>query len=168
MLFRSLLREDFCGPLEGLLALWLPDLLSDTCPEHGHWLSRVFPERLWLAVELHRGPDDAQRLSDLLALAECMNIPAVASGDVHMHARGRRALQDTMTAIRHHTTVAEAGHRLFPNGERHLRSLPQLAALYPAHVLAETVRIAQRCSFDLGQLRYEYQIGRASCRERVS
>ncbi|WP_416194777.1 error-prone DNA polymerase [Pseudomonas sp. AH2] len=151
-----LLREDFCGPLEGLLALWLPDLLSDTCPEHGHWLSRVFPERLWLAVELHRGPDDAQRLSDLLALAECMNIPAVASGDVHMHARGRRALQDTMTAIRHHTTVAEAGHRLFPNGERHLRSLPQLAALYPAHVLAETVRIAQRCSFDLGQLRYEY------------
>ncbi|MEB0039255.1 MULTISPECIES: error-prone DNA polymerase [unclassified Pseudomonas] len=151
-----LLREDFCGPLEGLLALWLPDLLSDTCPEHGHWLSRVFPERLWLAVELHRGPDDAQRLSDLLVLAECMNIPAVASGDVHMHARGRRALQDTMTAIRHHTTVAEAGHRLFPNGERHLRSLPQLAALYPAHVLAETVRIAQRCSFDLGQLRYEY------------
>ncbi|MDY7560366.1 error-prone DNA polymerase [Pseudomonas sp. CCC3.2] len=151
-----LLREDFYEPLKGLLALWLPDLLSETCLEHGHWLNSVFPERLWLAVELHRGPDDAQRLNDLLALAELMNIPAVASGDVHMHARGRRALQDTMTAIRHHTTVAEAGHRLFPNGERHLRSLPQLAELYPAQLLAETTRIAQRCNFDLGQLHYEY------------
>jgi error-prone DNA polymerase len=151
-----LLREDFREPLDGLLALWLPDLLSETHQEQGHWLHALFPERLWLAVELHRGPDDGQRLNDLLALADSVSIPAVASGDVHMHARGRRALQDSMTAIRHHTTVADAGHRLFPNGERHLRPLSQLAELYPAPLLAESVRIAERCSFDLGQLRYEY------------
>ncbi|MDB6048025.1 MAG: polymerase alpha subunit [Pseudomonas sp.] len=151
-----LLREDFCEPLDGLLALWLPDLLSETHLEQGRWLSGLFPERLWLAVELHRGPDDGQRLGDLLALAARLNITPVATGDVHMHARGRRALQDTMTAIRHHTTVAEAGHRLFPNGERHLRPLSQLAELYPTKLLAESVRIARRCSFDLGQLRYEY------------
>ena len=151
-----LLREDFREPLDGLLALWLPDLLSETHQEQGRWLHALFPERLWLAVELHRGPDDGQRLNDLLALADSVNIPAVASGDVHMHARGRRALQDSMTAIRHHTTVADAGHRLFPNGERHLRPLSQLAELYPAPLLAESVRIAERCSFDLGQLRYEY------------
>uniref|UniRef100_UPI00260B62D6 error-prone DNA polymerase n=1 Tax=Pseudomonas sp. TaxID=306 RepID=UPI00260B62D6 len=151
-----LLREDFREPLDGLLALWLPDLLSETHQEQGQWLHALFPERLWLAVELHRGPDDGQRLNDLLALADSVNIPAVASGDVHMHARGRRALQDTMTAIRHHTTVADAGHRLFPNGERHLRPRSQLAELYPAPLLAESVRIAERCSFDLGQLRYEY------------
>lgn len=45
------------------------------------------------------GQDDARRLNDLLALARELRMPAVASGDVHMHARGRRALQDTMTAI---------------------------------------------------------------------
>jgi error-prone DNA polymerase len=150
-----LLREDFSGPLEGLLALWLPDL-SDAHPEQGHWLCSLFPERLWLAIELHRGPDDTQRLAALQNMAAAMSIPAVACGDVHMHARGRRALQDTMTAIRHHTTVAEAGHRLFPNGERHLRSLPALSELYPEPLLAETLRIAQRCTFDLGQLRYQY------------
>ena len=39
-----------------------------------------------------------------------------------MHMRSRRRLQDALTAIRHKTTVREAGHALFANGERHLRS----------------------------------------------
>ncbi len=148
------LHSDLDACNEGLLALWLPAQPADV--EEGRWLRRVFPERLWLAVELHRGPDDARRLDELLALATALDIPAVAAGDVHMHARGRRALQDTMTAIRHHVTVAEAGHRLFPNGERHLRPRSQLAELYPRHLLEETLRIAARCHFSLDQLRYEY------------
>ncbi|KPW41686.1 Error-prone DNA polymerase [Pseudomonas amygdali] len=153
-----LLREDFEPSPEGLLAIWLPDIEGDAqaCLAHGRWLRERFAERLWLGVELHRGADDEQRLADLLALAQSLGIPAVGSGDVHMHARGRRALQDTMTAIRHHTTVAEAGHLLFANGERHLRPLDALAEHYPDWLLAESVRIARRCTFDLKQLKYEY------------
>jgi len=150
-----LLRADFDMALDGMLALWVPDAPDDTAT--GQWLRTRFPERLWLAVELHRGPDDAARLAALEALAAAVGIPRVAAGDVHMHARGRRALQDTMTAIRHHVTVAEAGHRLFPNGERHLRPRAALAALYPPALLAETVRIAERCTFDFHQLRDLYQ-----------
>ena len=147
-------KSDFDESLTGLLALWIPEHQPD--PETGDWLKQLFVDRLWLAIELHRGPDDARRLDQLLELAASLKIPAVASGDVHMHARGRRALQDTMTAIRHHCTVAEAGQHLFPNGERHLRSQPVLSQLYPDELLAETLRIAQRCTFDLGQLRYQY------------
>ncbi|KGF64930.1 error-prone DNA polymerase [Pseudomonas lutea] len=153
-----LLHEDFQQPVAGLLALWLPDLdeTAATRREQGEWLRGVFKQTLWLGVELHCGPDDRQRLDALLELARALAIPAVASGDVHMHARGRRALQDTMSAVRHHTTVAEAGHRLFANGERHLRPLPVLDGLYPASLLAETLNIARRCTFDLSELRYEY------------
>ncbi|MCW3148008.1 error-prone DNA polymerase [Stutzerimonas stutzeri] len=149
-----LLPEDLAALPEGLLALWTPDSPRDA--EVGAWLREVFADRLWLAVELHRGPDDARQLAELQVLAARLGLPLVAAGDVHMHARGRRALQDCMTAIRHHCTVAEAGLRLFANGERHLRSCAQLAELYPPQLLAETLRIAERCSFDLGQLRYEY------------
>jgi error-prone DNA polymerase len=154
----QLLAEDFDQPLPGLIALWLPDAGLERAGllAQGRWLAARFAQSLWLAVELHCGPDDQQRLKDLSGLAASLKLRAVASGDVHMHARGRRALQDTMTAIRHHTTVAEAGHRLFPNGERHLRSPDALAGLYPPQLLAETVRIASRCQFDLKQLRYEY------------
>ena len=149
-----IVREDFAEPLPGLLALWVPN--GQDCEEHGGWLQQRFAGRLWLAVQLHCGQDDRRRLAELLALAERLGLPAVASGDVHMHVRGRRALQDTMTAIRHHVTVAEAGQRLHPNGERHLRSRKDLADLYPRALLDETLNIARRCTFDLGQLRYQY------------
>ncbi|MGE8149696.1 error-prone DNA polymerase [Pseudomonas vancouverensis] len=150
----QVLREDFEQPLPGLLALWVPDAADAF--EQGHWLKQVFAERLWLAVQLHRGQDDSRRLNELLSLARALQITPVASGDVHMHARGRRALQDTMNAIRHHLPVADAGLRLHPNGERHLRSLAALNELYPPALLEETLSIARRCTFDLGQLRYHY------------
>ncbi|AHL34964.1 DNA polymerase [Pseudomonas brassicacearum] len=149
-----IVREDFDEPLPGLLVLWVPD--GKAPEEQGRWLQSMFAGRLWLTVQLHCGQDDRRRLADVLALAERLNLPAVASGDVHMHVRGRRALQDTMTAIRHHVTVAEAGQRLHPNGERHLRSFQALADLYPRALLDETLNIARRCTFDLDQLRYQY------------
>jgi error-prone DNA polymerase len=150
-----LLREDFDVALEGLLALWIPGVEPDVAD--AAWVQAKFPQRCWLAVELHRGPDDAARLRQLLALSQCIGMPAVASGDVHMHVRGRRELQDTMTAIRLHTTLAEAGLALFPNGERHLRPRRALSAIHPRELMEESVRIARRCSFDMKRdLRYEY------------
>ncbi|MGW8461280.1 error-prone DNA polymerase [Pseudomonas sp. CLCA07] len=150
----QVLREDFSEPMPGLLALWVPDTVDDF--EQGLWLQQTFAERLWLSVQLHCGQDDTRRLEALLSLARELRIAAVASGDVHMHTRGRRALQDTMTAIRHHLSVAEAGLRLHPNGERHVRSLEVLQSIYPQALLDETLTIARRCTFDLGQLRYQY------------
>lgn len=151
--YRSL-REDFDRPLDGLLALWLPETRPD--PAQARWLQDRFPQRTWLAVELHRGPDDDARLHALLSLAGALGLPATASGDVHMHVRGMRELQDTLTAIRLRTPLAEAGHALFPNGERHLRARRALSAIYPAELLEESVRIAMRCTFELGELEYEY------------
>ena len=146
-------RSDLCN-VSGLLCLWLAD--AEPSPADAEWLCEQFPDRLWLAVELHRGARDAKRLSQQLAFCEEHRIPAVASGDVHMHVRGRRRLQDTLTAIRHRTSIAEAGGLLFPNGERHLRRRNALAAIYPEGLLEESVRIAERCQFTLDDLNYVY------------
>src|SRR5215210_9355575 len=73
-----------------------------------------------------------------------------------MHVRSRRPLHDVMTAIRLGVTVETAGEALHPNAERHLRRRVQLASTYPEDLLQETVRIAERCNFDLDMLRYEY------------
>ena len=138
----------------GLLCLWLAD--AEPSPVDAHWLREHFEGRLWLAVELHRGARDAKRLAQQLAFCAEHAIPAVASGDVHMHARSRRCLQDTLTAIRHRTRIHEAGALLFPNGERHLRNLDALAAIHPRALLDETLRIAGRCRFKLDSLSYRY------------
>ena len=123
--------------------------------EQATWLAQRFPGRAWIAVEHHRETDDATRLEILRTLGERHGLPLVASGDVHMHIRRRRALQDAMTAIRLGCTVAEAGLALFPNGEHHLRRVDDLETLYPPPLLAETLRIAALCTFDLG-LDYRY------------
>ena len=144
------------GAVPDCLALWLPG--STSTAADGHWLARRFPGRIWLAVELHSGPDDTAEFARLAALAEATGLPRVAAGDVHMHSRARRPLQDVLTALRLGTTVFEAGHALFPNGERHLRQPLRLARLYPPELLAEAGRIATMCDFSLATLRYEYPL----------
>ncbi|MGH8770950.1 MAG: error-prone DNA polymerase, partial [Burkholderiales bacterium] len=124
--------------------------------DSGRWLADLFPGRAWIAVELLRGFDDRARLNELKTLAKKARLPLVAAGDVHMHVRSRRRLQDVMTAIRLKRTVADCGYALHPNGERRLRALRALARIYPSELLRETVVIAERCNFSLGSLRYEY------------
>ncbi|MFZ2268369.1 MAG: error-prone DNA polymerase [Azonexus sp.] len=142
------------GALPDCLVLWVPGAAPSV--EDGRWLAARFPGRAWLAVELHAGPDDEARLELLGALGAACGLPLVAAGDVHMHVRARRPLQDVLTALRLKTSVFAAGHALFPNGERHLRSRLRLGRLYPPQMLAETLAIAARCNFSLDELRYEY------------
>jgi error-prone DNA polymerase len=153
-------RDDLLPCRDGLLALWLPGasaaLGSNVCDEQAQWIKSHYLQRSWIAVELHKDGSDAQRLIALRILAQRHALPLVAAGDVHMHLRRRRALQDVMTAIRLNTTVDQAGHALFPNGERHLRPLPALRRIYPEELLAESLAIARRCRFRLDSLRYEY------------
>ncbi len=152
-----LVRDDLALLGDGVLVLWPPRDGLDDADAEAAWLAMRFATRAWIAVELHRDGDDAARLARLRALGERHVLPLVASGDVHMHARGRRALQDVMTAIRLGCTVAEAGHALFANGERHLRRRCDLAALYPQELLDESVRIAEQCiAFKLRGINYVY------------
>ncbi|OOG51578.1 error-prone DNA polymerase [Rhodanobacter sp. C01] len=149
-----LTRVDVASGLPGTLVLWAPDLVVDM--DHGRWVRQTFGDRAWLAVELHRGPNDARRVRELEAIGREVGLPLVAAGDVHMHVRRRLALQHTLTAIRHRLPIAEAGGLIARNGERHLRRRHVLAKLYPEALLEESARIAARCTFTLDELRYRY------------
>jgi error-prone DNA polymerase len=151
---------DLESGLPGCLVLFIPSPPYPLSKSAGENLARSiaerFPGRAWIAAELLCGPDDRARLAELRELSRRCGLPLVAAGDVHMHVRSRRALQDTLTAIRLRTPVRACGHELLPNAERHLRLRMRLAQLYPPELLAETVRIAERCRFSLKELRYEY------------
>jgi error-prone DNA polymerase len=145
-------RSAFTG-LEGCCLLWIPSGKDDEV--HAEWIRR-FTGRAWIAVELHREAGDEVRLAHLSGLGRRFGLPLVAAGDVHMHTRARRELQDTLTAIRHGIPVAECGYRLFANGERHLRRLVELQTLYPPELLKETCAVAERCNFRMSELNYQY------------
>ncbi|WP_373988422.1 error-prone DNA polymerase [Duganella sp. BuS-21] len=148
----------------------LPDCLLILLPEYpahmpkevdrlhaqAAWMAATFPDRVWMGLNLLlRSFDEAHRLS-IAAVAAQHQMAVVAVGHVCMHVRSRKPLQDTLTAIRVGKPVAECGYALAQNAEQHLRPRMQLANLYPPAALAETLRIAALCAFNLTQLRYEY------------
>jgi len=137
-----------------VLALLVPD--SRVEPAQARWVAECFPGSAWIAVELHCGPQDRAWLERLRTIARTSGLPLVAAGEVHMHLRSRRRLQDTLTAIRRRRPIVHCGHALYPNAERHLRQRMRLAQLYPPELLEESCAIAERCRFSLDALRYEY------------
>ena len=116
----------------------------------------LFGVHVWLLAELRLGLDDALAQVRWQQLVRLSGVPLVAAGHVQQHVRSRKPLHDVLTAVRLGKTVADCGFALQPNAERHLRSRQRLAALYPAHWLANTVVVADRCQFSLDELRYRY------------
>ncbi len=155
-----LVRGDLETGLDGCLALLVPsedDPFDDEAVfADAGWLATRFPGAAWLAVELVRGPDDRTRLARLRAIAARASLPCVAATGVRMHEAARRPLADVLAATRLRTTVMEAGLALAPNAERRLHDRATLARRYPPELLAETLRVAERCTFSLDELRYEY------------
>jgi len=147
-------RPDLLCNLDHCLALLLPD--EETDDETVNFIAQRFPDRCWIAVELLRIAHDASRLQALQALGQRHNLPLVAAGDVHMHLRSRKPIQDTLTAIRLRIPLHEAGYALQANAEQHLRSRIRLTQIYPQALLEETLLIAKQCHFSLDSLRYEY------------
>lgn len=150
----SLGREDMEFDTQHILCLWIPGKAPNVAS--GRWLKALFPNRLWIAAELLLGGRDARYLALLENLGKTLAVSLVASGDVHMHVRERRVLQDVLTAVRLRKPLAAVEAELYPNGERHLRTRARLARLYPLALLHETLAIAERCTFSLDELRYEY------------
>ncbi|MEO6321612.1 MAG: error-prone DNA polymerase [Polaromonas sp.] len=140
------------------LVLVLPSrkATNDEMLDLGRWTLRLFSGRCWLAVELLHHLGDAVWLHRLRELSAATEIPLVAAGDVHMHVRSRKPLQDVLTSIRMCRPLTECGLELQTSAERHLRSRLRLGHLYPADLLAQTVVVADRCRFSLDELRYEY------------
>jgi len=116
----KLTADNFSDGLCDCLLLWVPgnQLQLEVADK---WILDAFHKRLWIAVELLADGLHRQRISHLRSLGKALGLPLVASGDVHMHCRERRALQDTVTAIRTGLTLDRAGFALYPNGERYLR-----------------------------------------------
>ena len=118
----------------------------------------LFGDRLYLAVSVHGGGDDAAHLARAARLGRECKLPLIACNDVYYHEPQRRFLQDVLTCVRAQCTISEAGARLFANGERHLKPIAELRRLFGDYLeaLARTVELAARCTFKLDELRYEY------------
>ena len=151
--------EDIAEHSQGLLAGVVPPLRSEEFSvADGRRYREIFGKSAYLLAELHQGPHDHYRVQWLQDVSQQTGLPLVAAGNVLFHIPARKMLHDVLTAIRHHTTVAAAGDLLQPNAQRHLRTLDEIGLVFAdlPQALRRTVEIADRCTFSLNELRYEY------------
>jgi error-prone DNA polymerase len=149
------------GLLAGVLFSREPPASAESALAGGSRLNDyrdVFGDRCYAVAELHRGPEDGRLLQQMMQSARAARIPLAAANDVHYHVPQRRPLQDVLTAIRYGCSVAELGERMFPNGERYLKSPAAMSALFAdcPQAVQRTLEITERCTFTLDELRYEY------------
>ncbi|MCD2513359.1 error-prone DNA polymerase [Comamonas endophytica] len=122
----------------------------------GRWTLTEFTGRCWIGVDLARRLDDELWLHRMRELSALTALPLVAVGDVHMHVRSRKPLQDVLTATRIGRPLTECGYALLRSAERHLRSRLRLAQTFTPDLLEQTLQVAARCRFSLDELRYQY------------
>jgi len=102
---------------------------------------------------------DRARNRWLALLAERLDVPCLATGNVHSHDRRRAPLQDALVAIGLCETLEESEPRRRGNSTSALTSPGAMAARFAEYpeAIAETERIAERLRFDLTeQLGYRY------------
>lgn len=145
----------------GLIGILVPDRAdADTLGALAR-TSQIFGDRCYLALSLRRRPRDAVRLRDLAAMAAAAQVATVATGDVLYHSPERRLLQDVVTCIREKCTIDDLGDRREAIADRHLKPGQEMERLFKRYLgdarpVARSMEIAERCSFDLEQLRYQY------------
>ena len=121
-------------------------------------LARHAVGRVWIGGACRFQGNDRARLNRFDALGRKHGAPLIAVNDVLYHEHGRRVLQDVVTCIREHRTIADAGRWLEPNAERHIKTPDEMVRLFREHpdAIDETVRFASRIGFSLDQLKYNY------------
>ncbi|WP_043720243.1 error-prone DNA polymerase, partial [Nocardia asiatica] len=106
-----------------------------------------------VSVELtHHGiPEDDERNAHLIALADRLGLPVLATTGAHFAAPSQRRRAMALAAIRARQSLDEMAGWLAPAGGAHLRSGAEMARLFAdcPHAVANAAALARECAFDL-------------------
>jgi error-prone DNA polymerase len=162
-----LYKEDVYRFSEGMKLIAIPpNVLNDEFDIDTSFKSTLkeyreaFGNNLYLAATRRYHGDDQKQLFRLFELSNEFDIPLIATNDVYYHHPSRRQLQDILTCTREKSTIYNAGYKLYPNAERHLKSQEEILRLFRAYpdAIKRTQEIVQACTFSLDELKYEYPL----------
>ena len=147
---------------EGLIALsacesgLIPRMLQagrrDAAEQAARGLRETFGSDSFFIEIQHHGTDrDARLRSQLVDLARSLDIPLVATTDVHYLAEEDRAAHEVLLNIRANKTLKDPDHRTFDGEGYHFRTGEEMAALFAEtpDAITNTRAIADRCNVEL-------------------
>ncbi|MFI5777264.1 error-prone DNA polymerase [Nocardia sp. NPDC051570] len=112
---------------------------------------RFGPGRVTVELTHHGIPEDDERNARLLALADRVGLPVIATTAAHFAAPRDRRRAMALAAIRARQSLDEMDGWLAPAGGAHLRSGAEMARLFAAcpQAVTNAAALAAECAFDL-------------------
>ncbi|MCQ2557688.1 MAG: DNA polymerase III subunit alpha [Oscillospiraceae bacterium] len=113
-------------------------------------LKELFGEDFYLEIQDHGIRDESRAAKELVRLSKDTGIPLVLTNDAHYIEKKDAYFQDVLMCIQMGKTVDEPNRMKFETEEFYLKSEEEMRALFPDYAEAadNTVRIAEKCSFD--------------------
>lgn len=115
-------------------------------------LAEIFgPDRFYLEVQDHGMPEQRRVNRQLIELARRMDIPIVATNDVHYVNREDAATQDLLVCIQTNTTLDDPKRMKMASDQLYFKSPQEMELLFGdlPEALENTVRIAERCELSM-------------------
>ncbi|TLG11543.1 error-prone DNA polymerase [Nocardia cyriacigeorgica] len=114
-------------------------------------VERFGPERVSVELTHHGLPADDERNAHLIALADRLGLPVVATTGAHFASPAQRHRAMALAAIRSRSSLDDMAGWLAPTGGAHLRSGAEMARLFADYpqAIANAVALARECAFDL-------------------
>jgi len=136
------------GEVPSLTARGRHQEAEEAARRYKRWFGR---ENFFVELQNNLVYGDVARNRALADLAEHLRLGVVATGNVHYHARERHRLQDVLTAIKNRATLDASHRQRRENSEYYLKPPAEMVELFSDYqgAISTTVRIAERCSFDL-------------------
>lgn len=113
-------------------------------------LKRIFKDGFYLELQRHGIPEQITVNDELVEMSKELDIPLVATNDVHYLQKSDAQKQAVLMCIQTNTTLDEGRHKGFERDEFYLKSTEEMYKLFAdvPEALENTVKIAKACNFD--------------------
>ncbi|MBE3571933.1 MAG: DNA polymerase III subunit alpha [Moorella humiferrea] len=154
-------RELLSRHSEGLIALsaclagevpdWLLKDRPDKAREAAAWLRDVFGrENFYLELQDQGLREQRKINAGLLEISRRLDVPLVATNDVHYITREQARLHDVLLCIQTGKTLDDPNRLRFPNDQFYLKTAAEMVDMFKEvpSALTNTLAVAERCNFE--------------------
>ena len=123
----------------------------DEAYEKAKWYKELFGDRYYIEIQNHFIPEETTVLPRLVKLARDLDIPIVATNDIHYIEKSDHNAHDVLLCIGTVKKKSDTDRMRFQTEEFYMKSGDEMADLFSKYpdAIENTVKIAERCNFKI-------------------